>query len=80
MWSLVDRVLRRGRGRVFIIFFGVIDDRVWFRVFFKVIFGLDSDFVGYIDRGLIYYVAGVLYCDVVLVFSSFFSSLFYDVA
>lgn len=54
-----------GQGRVLTIFSGVTDDSVWFRALPKVIFCLDSDLIGHVDRGLPHHIAGAPHSDIV---------------
>lgn len=78
--SPVRRVLGGGQGEVLTIFSRVTDDSVWLRALPKVIFGLDSDLIGHIDRSLPHDIAGAPHCDIVPGLSSLSPSPLDDVS
>jgi hypothetical protein len=65
-YSLAVRVLLgEGGGPILTIFSGVPNDGVRLGAFPKVIFSLDSDLIGNVDRRLPHHVARAPHCDIV---------------
>lgn len=55
----------KGGGPILTIFSRVPNDGVGLRALPEVIFSLDSDLIGHVDRGLSHHIAGAPHCDIV---------------
>lgn len=63
--TLLGRSWGGAKGKVLTIFSGVTDDSFRLRALPEVIFSLDSDFIGHVDRSLPHDIAGAPHCDIV---------------